>query len=152
MSVLQDVCDEIVHDPSLEPFRDSSGKIVETHCNEGAERVAQALGCDELDNLMADQQYRVMEENQSGRWKKVLGQEATDHALSGGLAFAAATSAMLGETHGHIAAVYPAPMEWSGSLAKDVPMVANVGKTDAEEKESAAFPVAMGEPDYFTWA
>lgn len=151
LATLKAACDEIVSDPNLQPVKDSSGKIVETHCNLGAMRVARAMGCDELDNLMADQQYEVMSDNATKRWAKVDGMTASAHALAGGLSFAAMTSEQLGETHGHIAAVYPAQMQESPSLGKEVPLVANVGKTDAEEKESAAFPVADGEPDYFIW-
>lgn len=162
---LADVGAEIVHDPALQPERDSAGRILETHCNEGAERVAHVAGCFELDGKMADQQYEVMEANESGKWLKVDGETASLHAqghpegqlgmcpdgCAGGLAFAALPSYRLGELHGHIAAVAPEPMEMSGSLGHDVPMVFNVGKTNADEKESAAFPVARGEADYFVW-
>lgn len=151
LETLRSIGNEIVHDPDLEPKRDSAGVIVETHCNEGAERVAQAMGCDELNDLLADDQYDVMDDNVSKRWARVDGMTATAHALAGGLAFAAMTSTMLGELHGHIAAVAPEPMQWSGSLGKNVPMVFNVGKTNADEKESAAFPVADGECSYFIW-
>ena len=43
------------------------------------------------------------------------------------------------------------PMQFSGSLNKKVPMVCNIGRTDADEKESVAFPVDKGEPSYFIW-
>lgn len=157
MSDLKEACDEILADRTLQPVKDSSGRILETHCNIGAERVAVSQGCDELTGpdgkaLMADQQYGVMDANDSGRWTKVVGEVATEHALGGGLAIACASSAMLHEEHGHIAVVYPAPMEFSGSLKRDVPIVANIGKEDHKEKESMAFPVAEGEPDYFIWA
>lgn len=146
MRSLQYICDEVIADPALEPV----GGI--TFCNEGARRVAQALGCPDFDDegLLADDMCDIMAAG--GRWTRVEGGEATDHALSGGLAFAAMSSSRLGEAHGHIAAIYPAPMEYSGSLARLVPMVANVGKQDREEKVSAAFPVSKGEPDYFIWS
>ena len=143
--VLQEACDDVISDPSLAP----AGGV--THCNEGAARVAEAMGCTELSGYMADEQYQIMDSNLSGCWAKVDGRTATLHALDGGLAFAAMPSHRLKEAHGHIAAIYPAAMELSGSLGVDVPMVANVGKQDREEKASAAFPVADGEPDYFTW-
>ena len=142
---LKEICDEVIADQSLRP---ANGQ---TFCNFGAERIAAAMGCDELNGYMADEQYQIMDSNASGCWAKVTGSEATLHALDGGLAFAALPSHRLHEAHGHIAAVYPAGMQYSGSLGRDVPMVANVGKMDAEEKASAAFPVAEGEPDYFTW-
>lgn len=148
--LLQDACDGVIADDSLAPvFKD--GKIIETHCNEGAMRVAQAMGCHELDFLMADGQYEKMKANESGNWKQVDGAEAALWALDGKLAFAAMSSEMLGEAHGHICAIYPAARQWSGSLGKDVPMVANIGTKDCEEKVSEAFPVAKGEPEYFIW-
>lgn len=151
LQTLLDACDEVVHDPDLQPSKDAGGRVMVTHCSEGAARVAQALECDELDNLTADQQYDVMDDNATRRWARVDGMTACAHACAGGLAFAAMSSSMLGEAHGHIAAVYPTPMQLSGSLGKNVPMVANVGKHNEEEKESAAFPVAKGEPSYFIW-
>ncbi len=145
IQLLMEACDAVIADPALEP---SAGI---THCNEGARRVAQAMGCSDFDdaNLLADDLISIM--NAGGLWQRVDGQEASEHALLGGLAFAALSSARLEETHGHIAAIYPAEMEYSGSLARIVPMVANVGKQDREEKVSAAFPVSKGEPDYFIW-
>lgn len=145
LSILQQACDDVIADPMLEP---SAGV---THCNEGARRVAQALDCRDFDDesLLADDMIAIM--NSGGDWKRVDGQDAADHALLGGLAFAALSSSRLGEAHGHIATIYPAEMEYSGSLARLVPMVANVGKQDQEEKVSAAFPVSKGEPDYFVW-
>ena len=148
---LKAACDAIINDPSLRPVKDAKGKIIETFCNVGAQRVARSMGCKELDGLMADQQYDIMNSNASGLWQKVPGCAAAAWADSGGLCFAAMTAVMLGETHGHIAAVYPGAMQWSGSLNRNVPEVANVGKTNQEEKESQAFPVAKGEADYFTW-
>lgn len=150
VEMLRSVCYEVVHDPGLQPLIEN-GEVVETHCNAAAERVAQRMGCEELDNLMAEQQHEVMRANVTKRWAKVDGMTASAHANAGGLAFASATAEMLCARHGHIAALTPEPMEYSGSLGKDVPMVANVGKQDADEKESQAFPVAYGEPDYFIW-
>jgi len=48
--------------------------------------------------------------------------------------------------HGHVAVVYPAPVQRSGSWNKMVPMLANIGKTNGLMRTSQAFPV---EPDYF---
>lgn len=141
----------VLVDPKLQAVRDENGRILETHCNFGAIRVANPLGCTELDGLMADSQYKVMADNLSKRWAKVDGMTAVAHACAGGLAFAAMTSEMLGEAHGHIASISPEPMQWSGSLNKKVPMVCNVGKEDLDERESMAFPVACGEPSYFVW-
>jgi hypothetical protein len=48
--------------------------------------------------------------------------------------------------HGHVAVVYPAPMQRSGSWNKTVPMLANIGKKNGLMRASQAFPL---EPDYF---
>ncbi len=143
MNELKEACDAVIADPDLEP---SAGV---THCNEGARRVAQAMGYDGFDDekLMADDMVAIL--NAGGDWEKTDGAAAAAHALAGGLAFAAMSSHQLGEAHGHIAAIYPAPMGFSGSLNKKVPMVANVGKQDKEEKATEAFPIHLGEPDYF---
>lgn len=146
--VLKDACDSTLADPELAP-RNVDGGLV-TFCNKGAERIAEAMGCTDLCAMMADEQYEVLAAG--GRWTKVSGSEATIHALGGGLAFAAMSSARLGEAHGHIAAVYPIGMQASGSLGHDVPMLANVGKNVGVMKSSAAFPVAAGEADYFIWS
>lgn len=156
--LLMDACNQVIHDLDLAPEKDPvTDKIVKTHCNAGALLVAQAMGCHEFDAaegadpLLADELVWVMRTNASGKWTKVTGSEATIHALGGGLGFAAMTAAELGEAHGHIAAIYPVGMQMSGSLKKDVPMVANVGMDQGEEKVSKAFPVSKGEPDYFIW-
>ena len=148
-AVLKAACDAVIADPDLAPKRVKG--ILVTHCNEGAEKVAEAMGCTELSGYMADEQYQIMSGNESGKWKKVSGSEATIYALGGVLVFAALPSQRLGEAHGHIAAVYPVGMQWSGSLGRDVPVVANVGVNDVAEKDSLAFPPADGEADYFKW-
>lgn len=152
----------VLADPTLKP----AGGV--THCNEGAIKVADAMGCTELDGLMADGQYAVMSANASGKWNKVIGSAASLWAQQGGLAFAAMTSKMLTEraaeaaakaglpipppdTHGHIASISPEPMQMSPSLGHPVPMLCNIGRQDQDEKESQAFPVACGEADYFIW-
>lgn len=145
---LKAACDAVLLDPALKPSPD--GKV--THCNSAAQIVAKALGCDEFDDpkgapIMANAMHAVMKANASGKWKPADGRSATLHALDGGLAFAA----IVEEVHGHLAAIYPVGMQASGSLKKDVPMVANVGKTVGLMKVSGAFPVANGEPDYFVW-
>lgn len=144
-ATLKDICDEVINDPSLEPENGT------THCNQGARRVAQAMGCHDFDDesLLADDMVAIMEAG--GQWRKVSGSDATIHALGGGLGFAALSSLRLKEAHGHIAAIYPVGMQFSESLNRDVPLIANVGRQNGEEKVSGAFPVALGEPDYFIW-
>lgn len=172
--VLKDACDAILADPDLRPDYDKSGKLLRTFCNCGLRRVAQAVGCQELDdpNATADIMLGIVKENKSGRWKRGTGSEATIHALSGGLAIAGMSSSDLGEAHGHVCVVYPVGMQRSNSLGKDVPMVANVGPGDQASplvdvkgrpgiktrnnwlcSVSWAFPCKRleKEPDYFLW-
>lgn len=169
-------CDAVVADVALFPEYDAAGNLLHTHCNASTLTLAHAKDCHDFDVLpgadpmMADQMHEVMAANASKRWKRGTGVEAAAHALGGGLAFASATAAMLGERHGHIAGVRPEATRFSGSLGKDVPMLANVGRGDPDKplgapnkagvrrkpnwncKASQAFPPAKGEPDYFLFA
>ena len=151
--LLKDACDQVINDPDLAPEIGPDGHVTVTHCNAGALLVAQALSCHEFDTdgepLMADEMIALMERNESGKWSTGTGSEATIHALSGGLGFAAKTSAELGEAHGHIAAIAPLGMQ-AGHWG-EVPMVANCGKQNGEERVSQAFPISRGEPTYFLW-
>lgn len=144
-AMLKSACDAALANKKFQP---SAGV---THCNQAVMAISSAMGCKDLNNLMADEQYQVMATNASGRWSKVSGADATIHALGGGLAIAGLPSQYLGEAHGHVAVIYPIGMQMSGSLGHDVPMVANVGKTIGVMRSSAAFPVADGESEYFTW-
>ena len=145
-AVLKEACDAALANPAFQP---ANGV---THCNQGVIFIAGALGVHELDGLMADEQYQIMASNASGHWKKVSGSDATIHALSGGLAIAGLPSQRLKEAHGHVAIVFPIGMQFSGSLKRDVPLLANIGKTVGVMKSSAAFPILDGEADYFTWS
>lgn len=148
---LKTVCDSVMARPELKP-ETVEGKLV-THCNQGARLIAQACGCHEFDELSlnAEAMGKIMEENASGKWIKVVGALAAGHANQGSLAIAFMSAEELKEGHAHIAVVYPAPMQFSGSLNEDVPMVANIGCQDQEEKESQAFPVSKGEASFYAW-
>ncbi|MDE2099554.1 MAG: hypothetical protein KGL39_20040 [Patescibacteria group bacterium] len=125
-----------------------------THCNQAARMAAQQAGCNEFDNpdLLADDMIRIMEDNLSGKWAVNDGPRASLQAINGGLAFAGMSSKDLGEEHGHIAVIFPGQMEFSGSLNKDVPVIANVGKRNGVMKVSEAFPVDKREPKYWRWS
>ena len=145
-ALLTALCQAVITDPALDP----AGGC--TFCNIGARRIAQGMGCRDFDNLDfdADDLYNVM--LKSKKWTSATGSDATIHALSGGLAFASMTSQMLGESHGHIACIYPIGQGFSPSLNKDVPFVANCGTHNGEMKVSEAFPISRGEPKYFCWS
>ncbi len=148
---LKDYLQALTQEPDLQPTMEDG--VLVTRCNLGARKAAEFLGCLEFSdkNLMADDMVKIMGQNASGKWQLVDGQTAATFAISDGLAFAAMTSEELGEAHGHIACVFPAPMQFSGSLNKEIPMIANVGKRNGIMKVSEAFPVAKGESHYWTW-
>lgn len=173
MTALLEACDAAVAASELRPEYAADGNLLKTFCNLGAQRVAKACGCLELDlpnfEENADFLNDIMAKNASGKWAKVSRAEAVQHALAGGLAFASMTGAELGEKHGHICAVRPEAMRPSASAGGDVPMVANVGRGDMTKplvplrlnimtrpnwncRESEAFPVKrVGPPSYFIW-
>lgn len=142
---LRAACKQVLLDKSLWPSGD------ETHCNQAVARVAAALGCRELDGLMADGIYALVSDDKNGRWTPCDGVNAAMHALCGGLAIAAMTSQQLCMKHGHVAVIFPLPLKRSPSLGRRVPFVANVGETVGIMLSSAAFPVARGEAKYFAW-
>ena len=149
--ILKAACDAALADPELAAERDIAGNIIATHCNLGAQKIANAMGCHDLDDKMADQQYMTMSADVTGRWSSLSDVEAANCAQSGILVLAAMSSAKLREKHGHIAVLYPAPREFSGSLMSLVPMVANIGKENKVMRVTQAFPIAYGEPDYYAW-
>lgn len=150
---IKEICTKVLADPNLQPEKDERGWIKKTKCNIAARMIAQELGCTEFDNknLTAEDMGQIMIKNESGKWEQAGGAKATAHALAGGLGFAFMSKALLADEHAHIAAVYPSPEGFSGSLGKTVPMVCNVGKVNKEEPSSQAFPVSKGEADYYIW-
>lgn len=149
---LKEACDAVLADPSLAPTKDMFGHVT-THCNQGVRLICHNMGCKEFDDLRlnAENMGTIMSENRSGVWKKGTGAEATAHAKLGKIAIAFMSAKRLNEGHAHIDVVYPDDMQWSGSLGRNVPMVANIGIQNKEERESQAYPVEVGEADYYLW-
>jgi hypothetical protein len=143
---LKDICDQTLALKSLQP------KNGVTYCNIAVQTIAAQMGCDEFSGLMADEIYQVMATNVSGKWKGVDASDAAIWALSNGLSIASLPSQRLGESHGHVAVVYPVGQQYSPSFDADVPMLANVGKSVGILKSSEVFPVSKGMPDFFTFA
>lgn len=104
-----------------------------THCNGGAEEIAEAMGYLELLGLMADQQIDVLE--QDPRVREDSMERFSEHAQRGGLCFA--TFRKL--PHGHIAAGAPMPMQRSDTWGEMVPMIFNVGHENKLCKLSGGF-------------
>ena len=132
---LKSACDAAVLDPSLAPQGET------THCSQAASQIARAMGYYQLDGLLADGQIVAM--GSAAGWREETGpdkfQRASDHAQAGGIAFAAA----YGLPHGHIAAIYPASLEPSGTWGVEVPIVANVGEHNGVMRLSQAFRLSQ---------
>ncbi len=133
-----------------EEFKPRNGK---TYCNLALRAIARAMGCMEFEarNMLADDMCAMFDANAAGVWMRVDGAEAAVRALSGDLAIAAMSSRRLKEKHGHVAVIYPLARQYSGSLKKDVPMCMNIGRINGLMKVSQAFPVSLGEPDFFVY-
>lgn len=145
---LKSFLDALVKDTSLKQLADGT-----TFCNVGVSRVCGLFEYGGLSLLikgkpqpmMARQMITAICEKNSG-WLVCEGKQAADYALRGG--FAISFMSMAPEPHDHVAVVYPAAMQASGSLGKFVPMVANIGKKNEIMKSSGAYPVAKGEAKY----
>lgn len=128
---LKAVCDSVVADPSLAPH---DGK---TFCNVASRKIAEGMGYFGITSNMLANDLILFLASAPG-WAEGTLASAHAYALNGGLAFIALSEA----PHGHIAAVYPAPMQESGTWGGPVPMLANVGRTIGVMKLSAVFKVA----------
>jgi hypothetical protein len=148
MSKIEELCRAALSNPNFKPNQPTPGT---THCNSSVNFIAQGMGCNEFVNLTADQIYQVVATNKSGKWTRRDASDATNWALSNGLAIAILPSSVLKEAHGHVAVVYPKNMELSVSLGRLVCMVANVGATVGVMRSSQAFPVSTGECEYYIW-
>jgi hypothetical protein len=143
---LESLLHDIVQDSDL--FQDSADH--HTHCNIAIARACEHFGYEwpkdtSGDYPLANAMIQIMIEN-GDRWILDDSDRAVAHAMKGGLAIAAKEYA----EHGHVASIAPRPMEMSGSLGHEVPIVANVGRGSSKFcKVSEAFPPAEGEPRYF---
>ncbi len=142
---LKKFLDILVKDPALKQKPDGT-----TFCNVGLHRSARLFEYLGFTNakgepIMAREMIAVIKKTGSN-WLHCGGKQAADFALRGG--FALSFMDFLPDPHDHVATVYPAKMEMSGSLKCEVPMVANIGKKNAVMKSSGAYPVDRGECRY----
>ena len=136
---LKRICDSVVADPYLVAV--DQGDKLKTFCNLSVYRICRQFASNnDFDGLLANQIFDYCAT--SDKWAKVDGPWAAEFAQSGGLAIAAQKE----KGHGHCAVVYPAPMIRSPSWGKDVPVIANVGKTNGIMACSRGFKT---EPSYF---
>lgn len=138
---LKHVLDSIRTMPDLQP---TPGV---THCNEAVRRAFGLMGYPNVfsKNEMANAIANQVEKDIS--FRMVGTNEAARAAQEGQLVIAAHKY----NAHGHVAMLYPETMQISTSWDKLVPMVSNVGESIGVMKVSKAFPVSLGEPEYFVY-
>lgn len=119
---LKTACLAVVTDPELIAHDITGDDVPETFCNRGFFKVASAMGCT---SFRVDQSANQMAKWIETHWQLVDGKEAQKCALAGKLVAAWA----YGEKHGHIATVFPGPLTPSGKWKKEVPLIAQVGKS-----------------------
>lgn len=159
--------DDLVRDSTLFPQYDSKGVLLKTFCNLGVQRNAPGETFAGFDKLMAEEIcHRLEKMVEEGKAKLLTGLLAAEKAMEGLRVIAAMTKEEMGADHAHVARVYPASCQMSGSLGKMVPMLANIGKGDSSKdlyglpggmqtkpncicKSSYAFPVHAGEARYY---
>lgn len=144
---LREFLDALVKSPDLQP-RDGL-----TFCNIGAKRTLEYFGGKDfyVPNIVADTMYSLLSSNLSGKWSRIDPEFASEQANEGKLVFAALPSWVLTGGHGHIAPLFPAPMEYSESLKMKVCMISNVGKVNAVMRTSQAFPPRWGNPQFYLY-
>jgi len=112
-----------------------------TYCNVGLEYIAHELGCHDLDGRTAACMVQHASElciSKPDEWREDSWERAMAHAAQGKLAFFGIV-APPGEQHGHVASVAARPPEPSGSWGQNVPVLANVGKTNGFLRLSQCF-------------
>jgi hypothetical protein len=152
---LKTFLDTLVKHPGYKQLEDGT-----TFCNEAVESVSHQFGVTELDNILASEIIALFEKTPA-RWLNVSGKQAADYARRGGFGVSGMKIYLLNPEgkltterakHDHVATVYPAEMKTSGSLGREVPMVANIGKKNGIMKSSEAYPVIQGECSYWILA
>jgi hypothetical protein len=105
-----------------------------THCNQAVDYIAYKMGCEWFKDKNANQIYDIMVRN-FPKFVPVEFPLAAKEANKGKLVIAA----QKGKEHGHVAVLYPAEMEKSGTFGCMVPMVANVGLHNGVMRLSQGF-------------
>jgi|GEM_PF-3129952 len=160
---LKSILDTVRQQKDLRPQVDAEGHVLRTFCNLGLDRILGLYGAPRMVNrlnsqpLMANDMIDFM--RSSTRWERVDGSVACARASQGVLVVAAKGSDTA-NGHGHVAAVYPAPAEMSGSWGKEVPMLNNIGRPfkpkppfseeDLKNRVLKASQCFRTEPEYFS--
>lgn len=131
-------CQLALSNPAWAPGQPNAS---DTHCNGGAQQVASAMGCSDLNGKTADQQIETM--SLGPGWREEFGEtrfkRGTDHALLGGLGFCGVEES----PHGHITPIRPEAMEHSETFGMDVCIINNVGRENKRCKLSGGFLLAQ---------
>lgn len=141
---LEEACAKAMKD--WPPDLDKAGNVIETHCNLGVNQITtDYVGYSGFKGMLANQIFDFMI-TPKGRefWRRIDGYEACAYAASKKLCIAVLKL----PEHGHIAVIYPRPLEFSPGWMKNVPSVANIGKWNEIKRISYAFP---SEPQYYLY-
>ncbi len=108
-----------------------------SYCNIAVRRISEGMGYFGFTPAMlARNMIEIMSIDTA--WTEDTIERAHLHAMRGGLSVIGLDE----YPHSHVAVIYPAPMEDSGSWGCPVPILANVGKTNGIMKASAVFKAA----------
>ena len=145
---LKTILDSVRAQEDLQPAYNLAGEVIVTYCNIGIDRILGLYGALRMTNRLSGQPHLANDmidcmENNPALYLKVSGEEAAAMAIIGGLIIAGQKD---DSGHGHVAAVYPGPTDYSGSWAKDVPVLNNIGKTVGVLRASQCFKT---EPTYY---
>lgn len=117
-----------------------------TYCNMALNAYAKTFGYNGFDGKLANEICDIASNSADFTIEKDP-ERVMKHAANGGFAFAGKR----GEKHGHVAAVFPGPLVYSGSWKMSVPVLANVGKSNGIMPTSMAFSVKDSPPDYYIY-
>lgn len=123
---------------------DGDGDL-DTLCNLFVRRVAEGVGCQELDKMLANSIVHHCEK----RWVALDPDEAQDQANQGRLVIAGWANPTGG--HGHVAVIIKGNLGWSKSFEDDVPMCANAGTSIFYGRPVSYAFKASQKPSYYMW-
>jgi hypothetical protein len=145
---LKIACDSILANKDLIKRDITGDNIDETFCNQGVQLVCSSFGYKLFQerSMSANQIVEFISKDPS--WSKVSPIAARDRALEGRIVVVG----KMYPTHGHVAIVYPSKkLVRSGTWNSDVPLIANIGRTNGLMPVNEAFPVKLGMPEFFLY-
>lgn len=148
---LKEILDSVASQGDLWPVIDKEGHVLKTFCNIGLDRILGLYGAPRMIDakgrpLLANDMVEFMRLNPQV-WPEVTGDVACARASQGVLVVAAQASDTF-KGHGHVAAIYPSPSKYSGSWAKDVPILCNIGRPFLDKSTGT---IHINEPMKASW-